>query len=238
MNHNLIQVCSDIHLERNDIDDISKIIIPSAEILVLAGDIGNPMSEIYTHFLDYYSKLFKIILLITGNHEYYGNSISETEEKIEDICSLYKNIHFLNNKIFKYEDIVFIGTTLWSLIPDHYVINNELSDMKDFKLIKDFTLDRHRRLFKENLEFIENNLGKKSIIITHHAPSMKCIADEYKNDVVNCCFASNLDNLFMNNKVLGWIYGHTHNNYFSINNNKFMYSNCYRTNNYNPSFVI
>lgn len=231
--NNLVQVCSDIHLERDDISDISKIITPDAEILVLAGDIGNPMKSIYNNFLNYYSKLFNIIFIITGNHEYYGNSMIETNKKIEEICDLYDNIHFLNNKTFKYEGILFIGTTLWSLIPEDYTVYNQLSSMNDFKLIKEFTLEEYRKLFINNVKFIKNNLEENSIIITHHAPSMKCVAEEYKYDKVNCCFASDLDELFMNNKVIGWIYGHTHNNLSLISNEKFMYSNCYRTNNYN-----
>jgi hypothetical protein len=55
------------------------------------------MTPIYNNFLDYYSKLFKIIFIITGNHEYYGNTIIETDKKIEEICDSYDNIHFLNN---------------------------------------------------------------------------------------------------------------------------------------------
>ena len=231
--NNLLQVCSDIHLERGDISDISKIITPNAEILVLAGDIGNPMKSIYNDFLYYYSKLFKVIFIITGNHEYYGNSITETDKKIEEICNSYTNIYFLNNKIFNYEGILFIGTTLWSLIPEHYTMNNELSVMNDFKLIKGFTLEEYRKLFIKNIKFIKDNLEDNTIIITHHAPSMRCIAEEYKNDKVNCCFASDLDELFMNDKVFGWIYGHTHNNLSFISDKKFMYSNCYRTDNYN-----
>jgi predicted phosphohydrolase len=231
--NNLLQVCSDIHLERDDISDISKIITPNAEILVLAGDIGNPMTTIYNNFLDYYSKFFKIIFIITGNHEYYGNTIIETNKKIEEICESYNNIHFLNNKVFKHEGILFIGTTLWSLIPEHYTVYDQLSSMNDFKLIKDFKLEEYRKLFINNVKFIKNNLEENSIIVTHHAPSMRCIAEEYKYDKVNCCFASDLDELFMNDKVIGWIYGHTHNNLSVISDKKFMYSNCYRTDNYN-----
>jgi predicted phosphohydrolase len=236
--NNLLQVCSDIHLERNGIYDISNIITPNAEILVLAGDIGNPMTPIYNNFLDYYSKFFKIIFIITGNHEYYGNTIIETDKKIEEICNSYDNIHFLNNKTFRYEGILFIGTTLWSSIPKYYTINNQLSSMNDFKLIKDFTLEEQRNLFIKNVKFIKDNLEENTIIITHHAPSMRCIAEEYKYDKVNCCFASDLDELFMNDKVIGWIYGHTHNNLLFITDKKFMYSNCYRTDNYNKSGTI
>lgn len=234
----LVQVCSDIHLERGDITDITNIIIPNAEILVLAGDIGNPMESIYNNFLDYYSKLFKIIFIITGNHEYYEHTIEETNQKIDEICDSYDNIHFLNNKIFRYDDILFIGTTLWSHIPENYTITNQLSCMNDFKLIKDLTLEKYRKLFIENVKFIQDNLEENTIIISHHAPLMSCISNEYKYDIVKCCYASELDEIFMNDKVIGWIYGHTHNNLSFISEIKFMYCNCYRTNNYNTYGTI
>jgi len=45
--------------------DISKIITPNSEILVLSGYIGNPITSIYNNFfLDYYSKFFKLIFIM------------------------------------------------------------------------------------------------------------------------------------------------------------------------------
>ena len=106
MSHNnLIQVCSDIHLETGDIkeSDFKNILIKSAEILVLAGDIGSPFDKIYEQFILFCSSIFTKVLLITGNHEYYNYTICKTDNKIEEICLLYDNVIYLNNKIYEYD---------------------------------------------------------------------------------------------------------------------------------------
>jgi predicted phosphodiesterase len=53
----LLQVCSDVHLDYGDISlsEFSKIVEPHAEILVLAGDIGNPYTELFEQFIQYCS---------------------------------------------------------------------------------------------------------------------------------------------------------------------------------------
>jgi predicted phosphodiesterase len=232
---NLIQVSSDIHFERGDLNigDFINIIKKNAEILVLAGDIGDPFSNIYYKFIEYCSELFNHVLLITGNHEYYNYSIDEVDNKINKICDNFINVHYLNNKIFYYDGLFFIGSTLWSNIPE----NTKMSDLmtiKDYHKIKDFNPITSNNLFTKNLEFIENNLNNNinCIIISHHAPSYKCIPKEFHGDSVNCCFASHLDDLLSHPNLLGWIYGHTHNNYIEYTATKFLYSNCYRTTNY------
>ena len=76
------------------------------------------------------------------------------------------------------------------------------------------------------------------IIITHHAPSMKCISSEYIGDKLNCCFATDLEYLFNNPHMLGWIYGHTHHNVKDVIEHAFLYGNCYRGENYeNRAFI-
>ncbi len=236
---NLIQVCSDIHLEYGGItrDDFNKVIIPSAEILVLAGDIGNPFEDIYEEFIDYCSKLFIHVLVIAGNHEYYNNNYYLVSNKIESICNKYNNIHYLDNKTFEYEGIIFIGTILWSYIPNHITIYN-LHAMNDFKKIGNMTLELYKQLFEINLNFLEETLEKyknqECIILTHHSPSYNCLLKDFVTDKLDCCFASDLDYLFQKYKnLLGWIYGHVHYNYKEYNEKYFIYSNCYRTIDYN-----
>jgi predicted phosphohydrolase len=230
----LLQVCSDLHLENNDIkeSDFPNIIKPVASILVLAGDIGDPFSPLFEQFLCYCSKHFQNVLFVTGNHEYYNYSINEVDNKINKLCEKYKNFHFLNNGIFQYEDLYFIGTTLWT---DINSMNNYdlISVMVDYRKIINFTPELQKKLFKQNVEFIEKHLyDKKCIVITHHAPSYNCIEDKFKDDKFRHCFASKLDYLLENNNLVGWIYGHLHNNYKVYNKNNFLYANCYRTKNY------
>ena len=235
---NLIQVCSDIHLEYKDISSTSfdKIIIPNAELLVLAGDIGNPFENIYEEFISHCSKLFIHVLIIAGNHEYYNNNYHLVSKKIQSICNKYNNIHYLDNKTFEYEGIIFIGTILWSYIPNHITIY-DLHAMNDFKKIRNMTLELYKQLFEINLNFLEEKLeeykNQECIILTHHSPSYNCLLKDFVTEKLDCCFASDLDYLFLKYKnLLGWIYGHIHYNYKEYNQNYFIYSNCYRTKDY------
>jgi hypothetical protein len=111
--------------------------------------------------------------------------------------------------------------------------------MKDYSLINNFSPYLQKKLFEENLAFIKYSLeNNKCIIITHHAPSYKCIEEKFKHDKFNCCFASNLEYLFENPNLVGWIYGHLHNNYITYNKKIFLYANCYRTDTYSNSKSI
>ena len=71
-----IQYLSDLHLELMSTHKFSKLcekIIPKCDILVLAGDIGDPLhhNDRYKFFLHSMSKKFKKVFLVSGNHEYY-----------------------------------------------------------------------------------------------------------------------------------------------------------------------
>lgn len=66
---------SDIHIELSKTPDkyINRF-IPSQssdDVLILAGDIGNPTSKIYKLFLTEISKYYAKVFIIAGNHEYY-----------------------------------------------------------------------------------------------------------------------------------------------------------------------
>ena len=98
----MIQVCSDVHLERGDItkSDFPNIITPCAEILALAGDIGDPYSPIFEEFIYYCSQQFRYVLFVSGNHEYYQHDIPTTDRCIESLFGYYTNVIYLNNRIF------------------------------------------------------------------------------------------------------------------------------------------
>jgi hypothetical protein len=69
-------------------------------------------------------------------------------------------------------------------------------------------------MHKEHKRILERELDKwssaKIILLTHHMPSYKLINHQYKNDPMNCAFASDCEQLMRPN-VSAWIYGHTHN---------------------------
>jgi len=230
-----IQVCSDLHLENGDImeSDFPDIIKPCADILILAGDIGNPFTLLFDAFVSYCSSHFIHVLFVSGNHEYYGSTISQTDKLLRGIFSKFHNVHYLNNSVFEYRDVLFVGTTLWSRIPNN-VDPFDLFSMNDYNKINDFTISVCNSLFFRDLEFIKQQLSghKKCIVISHHAPSLMCLSPEYRGDSTNCFFYTPLDNLFYHENLIGWIYGHTHHNWRYFDFDYFVYANCYRSKDY------
>jgi len=202
-------VVSDLHLEfcKNSIDKYCKL-MPKKDVLILAGDIGLPNKKHFSRFLSLCSQKYRTIIFVPGNHEYYSEY---EDEEIEEIC-IKNGVIMLQNEILIYEDVVFIGTTLWTNLQDKN--QNELSLMNDFHYIPWLNTKVWNEKHKTAINFIQKMLNeyhdKDCIVITHHAPSIKCISEEYKNDILNICFFTDLEYLFENENLKCWIFGHTH----------------------------
>ena len=49
------------------------------------------------------------------------------------------------------------------------------------------------------------------IVVTHHAPSMYSVAEQYKNDLLSAAFASNLNQFIIEHpQIRLWAHGHCH----------------------------
>lgn len=212
-----IKYISDIHLEFYKpavIPNLIRNIEPSSdEVLILAGDIGNPYSESYATFLEYVDRSFKRVYIILGNHEFYkhGESIEHTLEHVTTYFTKFANIKFLNNTCDFFEGYHFVGTTLWSTITDpRYKIN-------DVHQIKGLDIHKYNALNRVSVKFLEDSMKELEnvIIITHHVPSYSLIDSQYKTceaDKYNQWFYCNMDDFISQNrgKIKCWIYGHTH----------------------------
>lgn len=238
-----IKIISDVHLEfKNNMPTIP----PNADVLCLLGDIGNPSCEEYWNFLSIQSSQFKLVLVITGNHEYYGNDIELTNTLMEKQCKKYTNVHFLNNKVVEYNNIVFIGTTLWSHIPKE--AEDEVSRyINDYRLISYMSVGRSNNMFNENLAFLKTSIeqykNKQIIVLTHHAPYDKYTSNPiHDNNLTSRAFSTNLSFLFP--YIKAWAYGHTHwnnpDNIIKIEGTDLIANQMGYTEgvkNYNPNFV-
>lgn len=206
------QYMSDIHLEfYKDITPLINQIQHNSDILILAGDIGNPFETNYEEFLSFISKTFEKTFIIAGNHEYYYNNIEDANNKMKDIINKFNNISLLLNSFEDFDGIRWIGTTLWSHITkSQYNIN-------DTNKIPNLTIEKYNNMHFECVNFLENaiNSSNPCIIITHHLPIYDLTAKKYRTifyENYREWFNANLDEFIKknNNKIKAWIYGHPH----------------------------
>ncbi len=216
-----IQYCSDLHLELSANYSFlkRKPIKPLGDILILAGDIIYLEERFFIHnFFDYCSANFDATYMICGNHEFYNGSDVSLYQK--PICNnIRKNVFIVNNIQIPIKDVNFVFSTLWSKIDykNSWEIKNRLNDFYKIKYQNEIlSIDKYNELFKNSYGFINkairNNKFKKTVVVTHHAPSILCIAQEHKNSSLNDAFVVDLSKFIYNNNIDYWIYGHTHRN--------------------------
>ena len=212
-----IQYCSDLHLEieENSKYLISNPLIVKGDILILAGDIVQLQNENFDNpFFKFISDNYKKVFWVPGNHEFYYRDISDFKKSIN--MQLRSNIHIVHNVEFKYENINFIFSSLWSKISADNEKNIEQS-VADFDCIlnnnKKFKASDFNKLHDESLSFIKKSLQDKkakTVVVTHHLPSLLCNSRAHNNSPINEAFCVDLTEYVENCNANFWLYGHSH----------------------------
>lgn len=224
-----VQYASDLHLDHLAPNiEFRSLITPVAPILILAGDIASVWTQIYSKFLRWCSANWRHVILVAGNHEYFCHknhprSRQETEQRIQNLCRIYYNVHFLQagqTYIIPNTNIVFIGTTLYSninpAIHDDVLVKSDFTKTfieRNNKLCRTHPSDhvkahkRHRQALADAIRSVPRNF--KAVVVTHYLPTHKLLEPEYQNDCWRSCYASNDDDLFRP-PVSVWICGHGH----------------------------
>lgn len=211
-----IQIVSDLHFEHEE-NKKRFTLNKDAELLIIAGDLGNKIYSGLDFIKECASKVKTIFIL--GNHDSMGSSIESTVKFWES--QNIENFYFLNNKTVEIGGVHFIGTTLWSdvmadpintlaiargMIDYHYIFKDNERDLVDIFYLQ--------KKYEENLFFIQNELKKdytKKVLITHHLPTFQSIAPKYYGSSLNAAFASDLSNMLVYTDNLELcIHGHTH----------------------------
>jgi predicted phosphodiesterase len=219
---------SDLHLEFGVPPDIDGGLVSLADVIVLAGDI-----HLGTKGIEWAAKAFpdKQVIYVPGNHEYYGGHIHHTATEMQEIANEL-GIAYLDNKAITINGVRFIGSTLWTDFK-LFGIANEWFCLQAAKRLNDFDGQIRGRqpggvrpyfLAHQSAQchatakaFIRRELdtclltGEQSVVVTHHAPSMKSVAPRFEKDLFSACFASNLDGLV--SKADLWLHGHTHDSF-------------------------
>ena len=214
------QLFSDIHLEFNK--SFPKI-PPLEDYLILAGDIGKINTTNYKLFFDYCSTNWKKVFYILGNHEYYhsNKSYHRLNEDYHIFIRQYPNVFLLDNSHYDVShNLRIIGSTLWSNPTsiegfNDFVKIKEVNDHINSKL--GMSVQTFKRLHKESSDYLTSEISKNDknlLVITHFPPTQQNTSHpKYKSQsqAIRDYFASNMiDNVPQENKIKGWIFGHTH----------------------------
>lgn len=236
-----IRYASDIHLEFSGfpLDKKSpapEIVANADEILLVAGDTIPTISlqerrtdsssmkskARFVNFLEAV-KGFKKVYLIGGNHEHYKyGEVTAGKDCINKFLKErgHENIVALeNDRVPLTDKIDLLACTLWT------DMNKNDSDthkwvgrgMNDFYQCNyhgaPFTTYHASELHHQSKEWLLEQLkdDKSFVVMTHHCPSLKSIDPQYKNDVLNFGYASNMDKIIKANpNISHWVHGHTH----------------------------
>jgi Icc-related predicted phosphoesterase len=191
-----------------------------ADIVILAGDIDVGVKGVKWAVENIPDVP---VIYVLGNHEFYGNDYPDLIDKARE-AAVGTNVNILENEMFEHEDVVFFGATLWTdfnLLGDPVlsglVSKSRISDFGSInfkpegaKIRPNNMIEIHRGTIRFLKERLNENIGKKVVMVTHHAPSMISIDDIYKKDHTSAVFASSLESFIENYEPELWIHGHVH----------------------------
>jgi predicted phosphodiesterase len=168
------------------------------------------------------------VLYVAGNHEAYGMTLEDAELEIKQATLQHMNVHFLNCDEIMIGNVRFLGCTLWTdfclfgkskrwgaMIDAREAMNDykRIRRKSDYRKLHPSDTSRlhaqHRAWLRHRLE--QPTTARATVVITHMAPSMRSVAEEYANDPVSAAFASNLDGLVEMCDL--YVHGHMHNHF-------------------------
>jgi len=232
-----IKYMSDLHLEFHALPFPEK-----GEVLVLAGDIT---VKAHREWIDEVSKLFEVVLYVTGNHEYYRGDLTATLKKLR--ADLPDNMQILQNSSYSWKGVNFHGATLWTDCHNQNPVSMNVVEngLNDFRLIRtnDYKLRfTAKRMISEHLfskYFLAENVKPGDVIVTHHAPTHLSVSPEFKNDYyMNGGFVNNLGELILDTKPSLWFHGHVHSNFDYMVGDTRVLCNPHGYHDENPSFDV
>jgi hypothetical protein len=225
-----IRVLSDLHREFGP-TEIPRI---DCDLILLAGDIGTKPSALpwIREFCGDTPTAY-----ICGNHEFYGDKLPRVTERLQS-ATAGTNIHVLEDSFFAIGEWWVYGCTLWTdmALQDDWNIGAAIAGeaMNDYKRIrnsercfKKLTAADTRRIHCRSLqrlnEFFTDHDAKRTLVVTHHAPSIRSLPDGRRGESISCAYASRLDDFVLAHQPPLWVHGHIHHsNDYKINSTRIL----------------
>lgn len=212
--HMRLHILSDLHIEFDDFTPSAT----NADIVVLAGDIG-----VGTGGLEWACEHFpeSPLVYVPGNHEFYDHDLQIVDTLKANAPA---NIHVLNDEQVEFGGVRFLGSVLWTDFElfgkgkTYFSMQRARDLMEDFSSIRNddhvFTPEDSITLHQISKAWLRARLaesfGGRTVVVTHHLPSLRSVAPRYASDLLTPAFASNLESMIDTGRPALWIHGHTH----------------------------
>jgi len=211
---------SDIHLEFGPLDTKALKNSEESDILILAGDVttakhvkSSSCDEFFEDVTTHYPK----VIWIMGNHEHYSGVWREDEKLFREFAKKFNNLHFLEKETLQLDDITVVAGTLWTNFNkgDARIMMMAERSMNDYRSCYGLSAHEVYEDHKSCFEVISQNLGSKTLVVTHHAPSHQSTHPRYKVGShamdMNYLYQSDLSEFILDNpNIKVWVHGHTH----------------------------
>lgn len=224
-----VRYLSDLHLEFHpthpELFSIPKQKEDSDTVLVIAGDVGSVGCLNVYDWIGEQSSRFKAVIMLMGNHEHYRGNITTTYSTLTAICDKYPKLYLLEDSSKVIDDVAFIGATMWTDFNnynDRVMLEAQLR-MNDYIFIanqgKQLTAKDIIEIHYKSVKYIFSAIkffkeeGKKVVVVTHHAPSLKSTKKRYRGDMLNHAYVSDLEEMIAVAKPDIWIHGHNHDSF-------------------------
>lgn len=199
--------------------------LPDADVCVVAGDFGVGGPALALDWLHRNIAPTMNVIFVAGNHDYYRAAYVEALREARDAAAARPRVHFLENNAVTIDGVTFTGCTLWTDFDlkghQEVAMFEARTGMNDYNRIKyskrpfaRFTPERTVRTHLDSRRYLEEVLsrsaGSKTVVVTHHAPSLLSIPAHLASDRLSPAYASNLDYLMVKFSPALWIHGHIH----------------------------
>lgn len=215
------QFASDLHLEWLQRDFPGERLIdplPDADALILAGDVAN-LEELTGLFADWPVPVF----LVPGNHEFYGLDLAYARQAIRRGEYNVGALRVLDDEEVLFKGVRLLGSTLWTdyrlhahlTLPEALAAAQAALSGADHGRIR-FNEKRFRpedalALHAASRQWLKERLASTfdgpTLVVSHHAPSIRSMAPKWRSEDSSVAFASELVFLPLADY---WIHGHLH----------------------------
>jgi 3',5'-cyclic AMP phosphodiesterase CpdA len=217
-----LHIISDLHLSVHSLAPPRT----DADVVVLAGDIARPPEAIAWAL-----GFEKPVVLVPGNHEFYGSSLQETVQELRRLAQ-GAGVHVLDNDRLVLDGIRFLGSTLWtdflaagSGATQREAMLQSRQFNRDFSRIRAepgtdgrlFTPQDCAALFACNAQWLRAQLALPfagpTVVVTHHAPSLRSVPARFAGSPLNPNFVSDAEQLLAGGNARLWVHGHLHDSF-------------------------